>query len=138
MNRLLRVFCVLFLSFSSLAFAQNIGTGLYPLGSFDSRGFDTINIGNLNTHFEIPIVNKQGRGINFTYSLVYDGLIWSNTSSTGTANWQPDPSWGFHGSLLGGAYTGYLTFNLSELSCPKSGGSGLINPPVGSVSSNYV
>jgi hypothetical protein len=26
--------------------AQNLGTGLYKFGSFDSRGFDSINLGN--------------------------------------------------------------------------------------------
>jgi hypothetical protein len=36
-----------------------------------------------------------------------------------TGNWQPDPSWGFHGSLLGGAYTGYLTYSSIQVSCPR-------------------
>jgi hypothetical protein len=97
MNRIIRVVCVFLLGFSSLAVAQNLGTGLYAFGSFDSRGFDSINIGNLNTHFEIPIVNKQGRGLPFSYSLVYEGLIWSSTGSVGNNVWQADGTWGFRG-----------------------------------------
>ena len=45
-------FCALLIA-SGLA-AQNVGVGLYSQGTFDSKGFDTINVGNLNTHFEIP------------------------------------------------------------------------------------
>jgi RHS repeat-associated protein len=135
MNRFFRVLCLLLLSISPVAFAQNLGTGLYAFGSFDSKGFDTINLGNLNTHFEIPIVNKQGRGMNFTYSLVYDGLVWAPSSSSGTGYWEPDPSWGFHGDLLGGAYTGYLTYAQGQLSCPASGVS---HPPPGFTLSNFV
>jgi RHS repeat-associated protein len=120
MNRLFRMLCVLFLSASSLAFAQNLGTGLYSLGSFDSRGFDTINIGNLNTHFEIPIVAKQGRGINFNYSLVYDGLVWSTEVVNGVTQWEPDSTFGFHGQL-GSGLIGYTTFSEMPTSCPNGG-----------------
>jgi RHS repeat-associated protein len=135
MNRFFRVLCLLLLSIGPVAFAQNLGTGLYAFGSFDSKGFDTINLGNLNTHFEIPIVNKQGRGMNFTYSLVYDGLVWAPSTSTGTGYWEPDPSWGFHGQLLGGAYTGYLTYTQSELYCPASG---VGHPPPGIMLVDFV
>jgi hypothetical protein len=72
MNRIVRSFCVFLLSFSSLAMAQSLGTGLYGFGSFDSRGFDTINLGNLNAHITIPIFHKTGRGIPFAYDLTYD------------------------------------------------------------------
>lgn len=51
--RLVRLICALFcgIAVSTFVSAQNVGTGLYAFGSFDSRGFDSINIGNLNTHF---------------------------------------------------------------------------------------
>ncbi len=55
MNRMIRISCWLFCSLGAVGFGQNPGTGLYPFGSFDSRGFDSINLGNLNTHFEIPV-----------------------------------------------------------------------------------
>lgn len=55
---------------SIAAAAQTPATGIYPFGSFDDKGFDTINRGNLNIHFTIPIVSKNGRGgTNFSYAL---------------------------------------------------------------------
>lgn len=70
--------------------AQYPGTGVYAFGSYDNKGFDSVNLGNLNVHFQIPIVSKQGRGINFAYVLAYDGLVWSSSTSAGTGYWQPD------------------------------------------------
>lgn len=99
MNRILLVLCVILLIVCPMAFAQNLGTGLYAFGSFDSRGFDSINLGNLNEHFEIPIVNKPGRGVPFNYSVVYDGLIWSPVTVSGVLTWTPDSTWGFRGSF---------------------------------------
>jgi RHS repeat-associated protein len=128
--------CTFLLGVGTLAEAQNPGTGLYPFGSFDSRGFDSVNIGNLNTHFEIPIVNKQGRGLSFNYSLAYDGLVWSSTSSSGTGYWQPDSGWGFHGQLLGAAIIGYMTYDDQFTACPRPpGGHGTVN---GELLTNYV
>ena len=123
MNRFARILSAFIFSVSSLAVAQNLGTGLYAFGSFDSRGFDSVNIGNLNTHFEIPIVAKQGRGLPFDYSLVYDGFIWSQSTTTGTPVWVPDSAWGFRGQLFGG-FTGYLTHTQSSIVCTSVPGSG--------------
>ena len=50
-------------------YAQAPGTGAYPFASFDNRGFDSVNLGNLNTQFSIPIVSKAGRGLPFTYAI---------------------------------------------------------------------
>ncbi len=97
--------------------AQNPGTGLYANGTFDTHGFDTINMGNLNTHFEIPIVTKAGRGLPFNYSIVYDGLVWSQATSSGTAQWIPDPGFGFHGQLNGGAVVGFMTSAFQSVRC---------------------
>ncbi|MDQ2924627.1 MAG: hypothetical protein M3R43_03595, partial [Acidobacteriota bacterium] len=121
MSRPPRIMYALLLSFVPAAVAQNMGTGLYAFGSYDARGFDTVNIGNLNTHFEIPIVNKQGRGLPFNYTLAYDGLIWS-PSGNGSGSWQPDSGWGFHGALLGGGFAGYLEVRELRVSC---------GPPIG-------
>jgi RHS repeat-associated protein len=135
MNRFFLVLCVILLLVCPMAFAQNLGTGLYAFGSFDSRGFDSVNIGNLNTHFEIPIVNKAGRGLPFGYSLVYDGLIWSPSTTTGTGTWVADPNWGFHGQLLGGAaYSGYLTYSSLGTPCPPVGSRSI----QGNLYTNYV
>src|ERR1700722_7777817 len=111
MNSLVRMFCAVMLSISSVAVAQSLGTGLYPFGSFDSRGFDSINLGNLNTHFEIPVFNKQGRGVPFSYVIAYDGMIWEPLTTNGETVWNPDSQWGFHGQLAGAGVgvIGYLT-----------------------------
>lgn len=48
----------------------------YPFAPIDTYGFDSINRGNLNVHFSIPVFAKPGRGgSNFSYALNYDGLI---------------------------------------------------------------
>lgn len=72
-------------------------TGLYPHGSFDSKGFDTINQANGNVHFSIPIFSKAGRGgMNFSYSLSYDSLIYTNTMVTyPTTTWVPSSGLGW-------------------------------------------
>lgn len=114
-------------------FAQAGGTGLYTFGSFDNRGFDTVNIGNLNVHFEVPIVNKPGRGLPFQYSLVYDGLIWSAGAASGTSAWTPDPEWGIHAQLFD-RVMGYISYEYKTEKC-------IITPPRSTMTprlSNYV
>jgi len=96
--------------------AQYPGTGLYAFGSYDNKGFDSINLGNLNTHFSIPIVSKPGRGLNFTYTLAYDGLVWASSTSAGTGYWQPDGNWGFYGQL-GEAIKGYISYDQFTRKC---------------------
>jgi hypothetical protein len=44
---------------SGLSAVAQVATGRPPLGSF-SGGPDVINIGNLNAHFEVPIIHKPG------------------------------------------------------------------------------
>src|SRR5580692_2855933 len=86
-------FSMSFVAFQGVAGAQV--TGLYGSGPFDALGFDTINRGNLNVHLSIPIFSKPGRGgTNFTYSLVYEGLVWSPQSASGASVWTPAPGWG--------------------------------------------
>ncbi|MBS1801304.1 MAG: hypothetical protein JSS95_15945, partial [Acidobacteria bacterium] len=92
------------------ATAQTPATGLYSFGSFDNRGFDSINIGNLNIHFEIPLVSKPGRGVNFDYRMVYDSLHWTPSLVSGTQTWAPGDGFGFRGQLSGSLYVGYVTF----------------------------
>ncbi|MGA7630598.1 MAG: hypothetical protein WCB11_07510, partial [Terriglobales bacterium] len=42
-----------------------VATGTPPFGSFGGGPFDTVNLGNLNVHFAIPVLNKAGRGLPF-------------------------------------------------------------------------
>jgi hypothetical protein len=61
-----RFFCVLFflvLIYCSPSAAQ-VMTGTPPFGSFGG-GPDAINLGNLNAHIDVPVLNKAGRGLPF-------------------------------------------------------------------------
>lgn len=121
---MLRKVCLAILALfvgTSVALGQYPGTGVYAFGSYDNKGFDSINLGNLNVHFAIPIVNKPGRGMNFSYALNYDGIVWAPSTSAGTGYWQPDGNWGFYGQL-GEAIRGYISYSQSTKKC-------FANPP---------
>jgi RHS repeat-associated protein len=68
--------------------AGQVATGTPALGSF-AGGPDIVNLGNLNTHLDIPIARKAGRGTNFNYDLTYDSSIWKKVTVSGTPTWQP-------------------------------------------------
>ncbi len=113
-------FCLFLVLFSATVHAQ--ATGLYAFGPFDTPGFDTINRGNLNVHFSIPIFSKPGRGgSNFSYALNYDGLVWSPKSSSGTTTWTPAPAWGW--TDVTNAQYGYVTYdeNINDCTIPPHG-----------------
>ena len=46
--------------FAVLPVSAQVQTGLYPYGSFDNLGVDSIDRGSLNMHLSIPVVSKQG------------------------------------------------------------------------------
>jgi hypothetical protein len=89
-------------------------TGAPPFGSFGG-GPDTINLGNLNINFAIPVLNKPGRGINFAYNLSYDSSVWYPVLSAGTTTWQPTTNWGWRGQTE--ASTGYVQFASTGVTC---------------------
>ena len=103
-----------------IAAAQAPATGNYPFSTYDLRGFDSVNVGNLNVRFNIPITSRTGRGLPFNYSLQYEGLVWSAVGGT----WVPDPTFGFQGLLNGTGLKGYLTFQTTQRSCPRTGAGG--------------
>jgi RHS repeat-associated protein len=114
------------------ASAQNLGTGAYPFASLDNKGFDSINLGNLNVQFAIPIVSRQGRGLPFNYVLEYEGLIWSPQHGA----WVNDSAWGFNGVLNGTSFSGYITDNeTTGDDCPVVNGR---QPPSRRLFTNYV
>lgn len=80
---------------SAFPAAAQIGTGLPPFGSFARSPFDQVNLGNNNVFFPINIVDKAGRGMPFTYQLVYNAAIWNPTNASGQKIWTPAPSWGW-------------------------------------------
>ncbi len=109
----------LLLAFSVLPALAQVQAGLYPYGSFDSPGPETIDRGSLNVHFVIPVVTKQGRGLPFQYQLVYDSLIWTPVGSQGSPVWTPAVGWGLHGQLNEG-FQGYLSYSGHSIVCGKT------------------
>lgn len=97
-----------------------VATGTPPFGSFGGGPFDTVNLGNLNVHFSVPIINKAGRGTPFTYNLNYDSSIWTPVTTSGTTAWTPSGNWGWQGQTA--AALGYVTYGVKlTFSCPISG-----------------
>jgi RHS repeat-associated protein len=92
-----------------LVLAQVI-TGTYPYGTFDNKGFDTINVGNLNVHFSVPVLNKSGRGLPFYYDLSYDSSVWYPATVNGSQVWTPVQSFGWKGDTE--IATGYLSYSV--------------------------
>jgi RHS repeat-associated protein len=101
--------CATFLLSSFAAFGQ-VSTGMPPLGSFSS-GPDVINLGNLNSHFAIPVFSKPGRGTSFDYILSFDTSIWT-PSATG---WTPVDNWGWRN--ISEVATGFLTRDSTNEEC---------------------
>jgi RHS repeat-associated protein len=80
-------FYALLLFFSASAAMAQVATGTYNYGTFDNLGLDTINVGNLNIHFSIPVLNKAGRGLPFYYNLSFDSSVWYPVTVGGTEAW---------------------------------------------------
>jgi RHS repeat-associated protein len=76
----------------SISVPAQVAIGTPPFGSFSTGGPDVINLGNLNAHWEFPIVSKAGRGLPFTYSIPYDSSIWAPTPVNGALSWLPSTS----------------------------------------------
>jgi RHS repeat-associated protein len=89
----------------STGFAQ-VATGQQPFGSFGGGPFDSINLGSLNTSLRIPVVDRAGRGVGFSYTLAYDSSTWVPTGSPGNQRWQPVSNWGWRG--ITEAVVGYV------------------------------
>src|ERR1700692_2350468 len=96
-----------------------VATGTPAFNSFGGGAFDTVNLGNLNTHFAIPILHKAGRGVPFYYDLTYDSSIWTAVTSNGVTQWQPTSYWGWNVSTA--ALSGYVTYTALTQSEPCSG-----------------
>jgi hypothetical protein len=98
---------VFILFVSASAMLGQVATGTYPYGTFDNQGIDTINVGNLNVHFAIPVLNKAGRGSPFTYVMSYDSSVWTPVKVSGVTTWQPVLNWGWRG--VSEIATGYIS-----------------------------
>jgi hypothetical protein len=89
--------------------AAQVVTGTPAFGSFGGGPFDTVNLGNLNVHLAIPVLNKAGRGMPFTYTLSYDSSAWTPVTTSGVTQWQPSVQWGWTAQTA--VTTGYITYN---------------------------
>jgi RHS repeat-associated protein len=94
---------------------SQVSTGTPPFGSFASDGFGTINLGNLNEHFEFPIRAKPGRSMPFTYTLSYDSSVWSPVTTGTTKAWQPVLNWGWRGQTE--VAVGYISSKSQRTKC---------------------
>lgn len=93
-------------------------TGVPPFSSFAGSTFDQVNVGNLNAMFEIPMVNKAGRGgMTFTAALIYNSSMWTpDNGGWGDYSWAPSANWGWNvassanpGSVAYDSGMGYCT-----------------------------
>src|SRR5215475_13216777 len=58
--------------------------GLPAHGIFSGNAFDSIQLNNGNLHIEIPLWSDKGRGLDSSYSLVYDNKGWTVNQSCNT------------------------------------------------------
>ena len=78
--------------------AQGPATGYPVYGSFENGSFDSTNLQDLNTFFQIPIVASAGRGVNFSFAITYNSAMWTNSGYLGAwspATIQAIPNWGW-------------------------------------------
>src|SRR5579862_1777121 len=97
-----------------LATSAQVQTGTPPFASFGG-GPDAVNLADLNDHWTIPVLNKAGRGTNFTYDLSYDSAVWYKTQSGSSYVWQPVFNWGWTAQTE--VQTGYISYSRVSYNC---------------------
>ena len=106
------------MSFAPYSQSQ-VATGVLPFNSYGRGPFDTVNLGNLNVHFSVPVLHKAGRGIPFAYDLNYDSSIYRPVVSDGTTSWQPSSKAGSYGSYWGwqklALFTPYVNYDCGDV-----------------------
>jgi len=113
--KLFRKYFLLIAVLATGAASGQVKTGTPPFGSFGDGPFDTVNLGNLNVHFSIPVLHKAGRGVPFAYDLSYDSSVWTPVTSSGTTQWSPDSNWGWRGTTE--AAVGYVSQTATQTLC---------------------
>ena len=93
MTRTFAVVALILLVTLAVANAQVV-TGTPKFGSFTSDP-DLINLGNLNVHFTVPVLNKTGRGLPFQFDITKETSVWYVTTVNGQQTWQPTTLWGW-------------------------------------------
>ncbi len=100
-----------------LASAQTTSpaTGFPQWGTFNRDAIDTVNVGNLNVHFEFPIFAKKGVGLDFYARLVHDNsALQINTVGTNSA-WMPGNNIDWY---VATPKAGYLNYTSTSTFCP--------------------
>ncbi len=64
------------------------GSGFPAFGSFNRDAIDTINVGNLNVHFQVPVFAKKGRGLDFFADIVHDNTPYRTSGASPYYFWQ--------------------------------------------------
>jgi YD repeat-containing protein len=117
-HRLALLFVILLCS-GGIASAQ-VATGTPPFGSF-AGGPDIINLANLNAHLDVPIFNKAGRGLPFSFYLTYDSSVWYPVTSGSSQSWQAASSFGWNGTELKiGHISSSATSSITVVTCPTT------------------
>lgn len=98
-----------FFGFAGFVSAQ-VTTGIQPLGSYGG-GPEAVNLANLNVHWDVPMVSKKGRGLDFGFTLGYDTSVWTPVSFA----WVPTVNWGWTAETQ--TQTGYVTSKTNLWKC---------------------
>src|SRR6266550_3985111 len=91
------VLCLI-ISLTQRASAQTSpATGFPEWGTFNRDAIDTVNVGNLNIHWQFPILAKKGIGLDFSTTLLHDNSVLQIAPRTGGGNLfqipsSPDPT----------------------------------------------
>jgi RHS repeat-associated protein len=97
--------------------ATQVLTGTPPFSSIGGGPFDSVNLGNLNVHFLVPVLHKAGRGMPFSYALAYESSVWVPTNSSGQSTWTPVFNWGWSAQTSAATKTGYVSTSASHITC---------------------
>lgn len=115
-----RISCCLIVMLWASAAAAQVATGVPPFNSFGGGPFDTIDLADLNVHFQVPIITKSGRGMPFWYVLSYDSSMWMPGTSNGVNTWVRSPNGGWAAQSSG--LTGSITSPSTTTYCYDSNG----------------
>jgi RHS repeat-associated protein len=117
---------IAFISLPCGTLPAQVQTGTPPFSKIGGGPADEVDLANLNVHLDVPIVNKAGRGISFTYTLGYDNSTWTPVGSSGSQTWVPAENWGW--SVESAAATGEITYQqtMQQVQCYPSGNWGYL------------
>jgi hypothetical protein len=80
--RILILLCLNLLAVSFAAGQTDPGTGFPQFNTFNRDVIDTINVGNLNIHFQFPVFAKKGKGLDFKVNIIHDNTLYQPQESS--------------------------------------------------------